>query len=1663
MTILLTPEQLFKIKEIAEPSEGEPNYADMYLYIFKELGDQMHPDQAYWFEQAAQINLYLNNPGNSVLATHSAYFIQQINKLSLESAGLVASDDKIKIISNAIGANVYADIIKAKGSNDGEDIYYLPDLTSQVKSDIQAAINDNGLGLSQWGGSFYFWEYVLPGDSRKIGQIVVDDEEGLKNFIDMTSKAMARTIDKFGLLNGESKTAAIAAVSTFKWGSVGGTNPLASFIPIGISETFDVDEQSDIWVGALLLQATFKELAVMGIEFSIDWAEVTIDDLIDYFKDAAEFDFVERVDTAVSDLFEDTVFGTSGVDELSGGFFVGLGDDVLFGLSGNDTLNGGWGEDRLFGGKDIDTLIGGSGDDYLNGGAGNDIMSGGTDNDTYIVDSVGDKVIELEDEGHDEIIAHTDFTLAEGSHVETITAARTDYLRQDITDNVDLTGNELDNIINGNSQNNILLGGKGSDTLNGGEGDDRLEAGEEDDYKIEILNGVAQNVGDVNELYGGAGDDTLVGGDGIDIIYGGKDNDTLYTGNKSHTEVIYTGGNNYQFYNRYEYMFGGRGTDKYYLSKSDTIIEDIDGKGEVYITADGIEGNSFQVTGATYTDLNTYGIYNAYSYRMSAEQIDIYVEARGVYSERLRFTLEVQSDGSHTLYFSDLGHKIENFHNGDLGITLEKDQFGRGIELHTRLTVEDIIDKVILDEQFDSETTARIQEVIENAFNNSDTAMKMLSDYAADGNDINIFFSEDGFSSSAGARYSTTGGDTAEGAAGIYIDLDWLENNTYISTNGKAVEDTLETALIHELVHLTQGLEDTENLGWKGDTVIFANTIYAEMGLEQQVSYHAYDETGNTHITNFDYTQGQTIDRAFTLLSENLTEDNLNANSGDIILNDLIIGNERNNYLAGGAGVDYLYGAAGNDTLVGGEGVDSFHFSLLFGIDSIVDFENNESIHFSSEINVEDIQISRDSEHLYFSNGLGDRVTVEDYFNLDLSNVSVLFADGTHWNSEFIMGSFMVASEVGDSLYGGNGDDIINGLGGHDTIYGGEGNDTLYGGEGEEGDWLYGDSGDDVLFGGAGQDRLDGGLGNDTLNGGTGTFSYSSQGDILSGGEGNDTYLFALGDSQTIIQNRDTDGGIDTLQFGSGIDVENIMVRRNRYDDLLITVLSSGEVITVSDVFLDVENYLNPLTGQPLPEGSSYILDNIIFEDSTHWNWANLKEMVLQPTDGDNVLVGYENDDVIDGGLGNDDINGAGGNDTLIGGDGSDTLYGGAGDDVLNGGKGVNDYLNGGEGSDTYIISLGDGNTSINNTDHNGGIDTIQFMEGISPNDVIGRRYNDDLILTIVTTNETITVLDTFRWDFSFINGTSGNDTINAQSGNDTLIGGLGNDLLIGGQGDDIYVLNAGDGQDTVNAAGGGIDTIHFNNGISFGDIASTLLKSGNNLVLGNGDSQVTIANFFLGGDYAVDNFTFESGGQFSAAQIFGAYGLSVPNVVESDQTASLPDQQQFTQVIQGDATGQGLFASSGDELLIGGAGNDILSGGAGNDTLIGAEGNDTYLFNLGDGQDTIIQSDAIGSDVLVIQESVSTNELWFSQSSDDLQINIVGTDDQITINDWFISNDNQLDEIQVGSSVLQNSQLQQLVTAMSSYDAPIGEGSSISPEALNSLDAVWNNVWTTS
>src|SRR5690606_38071749 len=110
-------------------------------------------------------------------------------------------------------------------------------------------------------------------------------------------------------------------------------------------------------------------------------------------------------------------------------------------------------------------LIGGSEADRLDGKAGADRMEGRAGNDTYVVDDLGDVVIEAAGGGNDRVLSQVSFTL--GDNVESIQLTTSKA--------INATGNGEANTLIGNGGVNVLDGRGGSDTLTGAAGNDLFQ------------------------------------------------------------------------------------------------------------------------------------------------------------------------------------------------------------------------------------------------------------------------------------------------------------------------------------------------------------------------------------------------------------------------------------------------------------------------------------------------------------------------------------------------------------------------------------------------------------------------------------------------------------------------------------------------------------------------------------------------------------------------------------------------------------------------------------------------------------------------------------------------------------------------------------------------------------------------------------------------------------------------------------------------------------------------------------------------------------------------------------------------------------------------------------------------------------------------------------
>ena len=215
---------------------------------------------------------------------------------------------------------------------------------------------------------------------------------------------------------------------------------------------------------------------------------------IDLVKSSVSFSMTNPNIDNLTLIGLDNIGGTGNV--LNNIIIGNAGANILAGSYGNDTLIGNAGDDGLYGDVGNDGLSGGAGVDTLNGGTGNDNMNGGLGNDTYIVDSTLDVLTEsltiLQGGGIDTVETTVSRTLGANFDNLTLLTVSIDPLTLALN-NINATGNALNNILIGNGGNNILTGGLGADTLSGGAGNDTLN--------------------------GGAGVDSLTGGDGNDIYF----------------------------------------------------------------------------------------------------------------------------------------------------------------------------------------------------------------------------------------------------------------------------------------------------------------------------------------------------------------------------------------------------------------------------------------------------------------------------------------------------------------------------------------------------------------------------------------------------------------------------------------------------------------------------------------------------------------------------------------------------------------------------------------------------------------------------------------------------------------------------------------------------------------------------------------------------------------------------------------------------------------------------------------------------------------------------------------------------------------------------------------------------------------------------------------
>jgi len=716
---------------------------------------------------------------------------------------------------------------------------------------------------------------------------------------------------------------------------------------------------------------------------------------------------------------------------------------------------------------------------------------------------------------------------------------------------------------------------------------------------------------------------------------------------------------------------------------------------------------------------------------------------------------------------------------------------------------------------------------------------------------------------------------------------------------------------------------------------------------------------------------------------------------------DTLTGGGQTDLLVGNAGHDSLTGGAGTDTLLGGAGFDRYYWSTGDGHDRIEDSDARGMIVVDGQMLNGGVKKAGQTDWKSADGTITYQMAGTDLV-VQLNGATILTV-----NEEFQSGQFGIqlrdvsALPIDPGVPTGPFDQVN--IGGNENnaywysgpqtfaIYGNAGNDEILETGVDYGkvspDLLDGGSGDDILYGKFGGDYLIGGSGND--------YAMVTDGDTFWGGEDNDR---AIADTQII--------NFTVTSIGNG----NHYIDGGAGNDELLGALGV-------DVFLGGQGD-DILRGENRPEGWIAKLTS----GSGYFDYAMAAfvstvgaDDYLDGGEGNDLLVGDIGNDTLFGGAGNDILHGESdfaisipGNDWLDGGDGDDQLFGGLGDDALFGGSG-NDLLAGDYANEPGADDILDGGTGIDELHGGGGND---LLIGGSENDRLFAQDGDD--------------------DLS---GDAGDDELQGGLGDDALFGGTGadqlfgqedNDSLFGEDGDDL--VNGGLGNDDLDG-GEGIDDVQGREGDDF-----LTGGGGNDFLYGDGNDPTVLS--LVGGNDSLDG---EEGddllwGGAGQDQLFGGdgtdqlvgdvgndelYGEAGNDVLFGD-TSFFPEQAgtdlldggEGNDVLQGGGGNDQLVGGAGDDVLYGelaanaatAAGSDVLEGGTGSDSLNGGMGSDTYVFNFGDGTDTIVDIGGEGNR-LVFGDGIGSESVSLEvESGDTLVVRTGSAGDAVRISGFGVN-----------------------------------------------------------
>ena len=440
--------------------------------------------------------------------------------------------------------------------------------------------------------------------------------------------------------------------------------------------------------------------------------------------------------------------------------------------------------------------------------------------------------------------------------------------------------------------------------------------------------------------------------------------------------------------------------------------------------------------------------------------------------------------------------------------------------------------------------------------------------------------------------------------------------------------------------------------------------------------------------------------------------------------NDTVTGGRGNDTALLGADDDtFIWNPGdGSDTVEGQGGFDTLNFNGSNVSEQIDISANGSRVRFTRDVANITMDLNGVEKIAFHALGGADTVIVNDLTGTDVTQVAIdlsasggggdgsvdtVIVNGTASTDHITISQsgqgilveglaaqvLISGQEAGDSL-------VINGLGGADVI------DASGLAANQIGLTINGGDGADVILGSAGNDIVNGGRDNDSV------FM----------GAGDDTFVWNPGDGSDTVEGQ---AGFDTLNFnGANIaehigisangshaqftrDVANITMDLGGIEKIAFHALGGADVITVNDLTgTDVKQVALDLAATAGGNSGDGAADTVIVNAS-----GGADHIVITQSGGSILVNGLTAQVSINGAeFANDtlQVNGLGGADiidasALAAGQIPLTIDGGAGDDVITGGHG-NDMLTGGAGDDLFVARTGGATDTI--TDFTAGAGT---------------------------------------------------------------------------------------------------------------------------------------------------------------------------------------------------------------------------------------------------------------------------------------------------------------------------------------------------------------------